>query len=195
MKTTCDPCEHIAKTSAATTLLEAAGEAATARTASRCRTLSRRSTSRRARPVSVASFGGLSSPRASIGVAYEFHDVDAFTCLVDRAEYSIDAIATDPPYSLKEYTAPDQAKLRAGIRGIRRTPPSFDATKRMGLPRFTDLSDSDIQALCVSETFAQFALQVLPPDSHVMIAANLLHSQHADRRMTEAGFEKRAKII
>jgi site-specific DNA-methyltransferase (adenine-specific) len=86
--------------------------------------------------------------------------------------------------------------MRAGKGGVRRTPPSFDGAKRMGLPRFTDLNVSDIAALRpFIETFAQLALRVLVPGGHVVIAANPLLSQYVYGPMMEAGFEKRDEII
>ncbi len=50
---------------------------------------------------------------------------DCLTWLGERAERSIHAVVTDPPYGLLEYTAEQKAKLRAGRGGVWRIPPSY----------------------------------------------------------------------
>src|SRR6266568_5133555 len=68
--------------------------------------------------------------------------------------------------------------------------------KRMRLPRFTILDDTDIAALCSFFTkFAKQAVRVLVPGSHVMIATNPLLSQYIYMSLLAAGFEKRGEII
>src|SRR5437899_1329974 len=74
---------------------------------------------------------------------YSIHLADAFTWLAERAENSIHAIVTDPPYGLKEYTDIEKSKLRNGRGGIWRIPPSFDGCKRSPLPGFTVLDAAD----------------------------------------------------
>jgi DNA modification methylase len=127
---------------------------------------------------------------------YEIVRDDAFHWMAARAENSIHAIVTDPPYGLKEFTGDEQAKMRSGKGGVWRIPPSFDGAKRMAVPRFTVLDDGDIAALHkFFKTFAKHALRVLVPGGHVMIATNPLLSQHVYVPMMEAGFEKRGEII
>ncbi len=127
---------------------------------------------------------------------YEISKADAFTWMAARAENSIHAIVTDPPYGLKEYTETEKAKLRSGKGGVWRVPPSFDGFTRNPLPRFTVLDDNDVKAL--RDFFAKFAKQairILVPGGHVMIATNPLLSQYVYLPMMEAGFEKRGEII
>jgi site-specific DNA-methyltransferase (adenine-specific) len=127
---------------------------------------------------------------------YEIVLMDAFKWLAARTENSVHAIVTDPPYGLKEFTDVEQTKMRRGKGGVWRIPPSFDGAKRMGVPRFTILDNSDIAALVLFfEKFAKAALRVLVPGGHVMIATNPLLSQHVYVPMMEAGFEKRGEII
>ena len=71
--------------------------------------------------------GALAGPNAvSKAIAYEIHMGDAFLWLEGRADNSIHAILTDPPYGLKEYSETEKRKLRSGRGGVWRIPPSFD---------------------------------------------------------------------
>jgi len=133
---------------------------------------------------------------APVEARYDLNLADAFAWMEARAENSIHAIVTDPPYGLKEFTDVEQTKMRKGKGGVWRIPPSFDGAKRMSVPRFTVLDDADIAALrFFFEKFAKQALRVLVPGGHVMIATNPLLSQHVYIPMMEAGFEKRGEII
>lgn len=51
---------------------------------------------------------------------------DCFDWLAARADRSIHAVVTDPPYGLQEYTPKEQQKLRNGRGGVWRLPPSFE---------------------------------------------------------------------
>lgn len=112
------------------------------------------------------------------------------------APNSIHAIVTDPPYGLKEYTPPEQEKLRRGRGGVWRIPPAFDGVARSPLPRFTVLTDSDRDGLrAFLAEFASRAVRVLVPGGHVFIATNPLLSHLVYLPMMAAGFEKRGEII
>jgi len=136
-------------------------------------------------------------PKAIPALAgYDINLADAFVWLEARAENSVHAIVTDPPYGLKEYTEVEKAKLRKGRGGVWRIPPSFDGHQRAPVPRFTLLDETDIAALrTFFEKFAKQAMRVLVPGGHVMIATNPLLSQYVYVPMMEAGFEKRGEII
>lgn len=116
--------------------------------------------------------------------------------LDQRAENSVHAIVTDPPYGLKEYTHEEKTKLRNGHGGVWRIPPSFDGCKRSPLPRFTVLTESDRARL--RDFFSEFtrrAIRVLAPGGHLMIATNPLLSHLVYLPLMESGFEKRGEII
>lgn len=81
-----------------------------------------------------------------LGNATLIHD-DCFRWLANSASTSIEAVVTDPPYGLIEYSEEEQIKMRNGHGGVWRIPPSFDGNKRAPLPRFTVLSRDDIAAL------------------------------------------------
>lgn len=108
---------------------------------------------------------------------------------------SLHAIVTDPPYGV-EYEEKDHSKLRAGRGGIWRIPPSFDGAKRKPLPRFTVLSDRDLDKLHrFFLAFGRGALRALAPGGHLFIASNPLLSSMTFYSLQEAGFEKRGEII
>lgn len=109
---------------------------------------------------------------------------------------SVHAIVTDPPYGLKEYTAPEKQKLRKGRGGVWRIPPAFDGCVRSPLPRFTVLTDDERSKL--RHFFSDFALRacrVIVPGGHIFIATNPLLSHLVYVPLLEAGFEKRGEII
>lgn len=127
---------------------------------------------------------------------YEIFLADSFQWMETRESHSIQAIVTDPPYGLKEYTEKEQAKLRKRRGGVWRIPPSFDGHQRSPLPRFTVLSDQEKSLL--ERFFADFAaraIRILVPGAHVLIATNPLLSHLVYVPMLKAGFEKRGEII
>ncbi|HEY8376428.1 MAG TPA: DNA methyltransferase [Nannocystis sp.] len=130
-----------------------------------------------------------------IGRAVLVHG-DCLEWLRARAERSIHAVVTDPPYGLREYGEVEKAKLRAGRGGVWRIPPQLDGCRRRPLPRFTTLSAREQAAM--RAFFAEWAkslLRVLVPGGHVFVASNPLVSHLLYMPMIEAGFEKRGEVI
>ncbi len=114
---------------------------------------------------------------------------DCFEWLATAQTNSIEAVVTDPPYGLVEYSEDEQRKLRAGRGGVWRIPPSFDGNKRSPLPRFTVLSRDDIGEL--ERFFFSWALLLFPvivPGAHVIIASNPLLSF-----VVECGYSRRLR--
>jgi DNA modification methylase len=130
------------------------------------------------------------------GVRYSLYLQDCLTWMDRQSANSIHAIVTDPPYGLKEYTAPEKQKLRRGKGGVWRIPPSFDGCVRSPLPRFTVLTEDELSKLrhFFSE-FARRAFSIMVPGAHVFIATNPLLSHLVYVPLLEAGFEKRGEII
>src|ERR1700687_4291918 len=123
---------------------------------------------------------------------YEIHHVDAFEWLAKAPMNSIEAVVTDPPYGLVEYSDKELTKLRNGKGGIWRLPPSFDGNKRMPLPRFTVLTETDQKSL--RDFFFRLASLlkcVLVPGGHVFVATNPLISHFVYESFIRTGFEKR----
>lgn len=122
--------------------------------------------------------------------------IDCFDWLAQRDAASIEAVVTDPPYGLVEYTPKEQAKLRNGRGGVWRIPPSFDGHKRSPLPRFTVLDDRDRRELHVFfKRFAVLLARVLVPGANVVIASNPLLSHIVSAAMVEGGLELRGNLI
>src|SRR3989441_11951779 len=84
---------------------------------------------------------------------YQIYHTDAFEWLKTAPMNSIEAVVTDPPYGLVEYSDKELTKLKNGKGGIWRLPPSFDGSKRMPIPRFTVLTESDQKSLRDFSTF------------------------------------------
>src|SRR6266705_2716444 len=141
-------------------------------------------------------------PRLAVSVAeptrrlYSIYKTDAFEWLKDAPMESIEAVVTDPPYGLVEYSDKELNKLRNGKGGIWRIPPSFDGSKRMPLPRFTVLTEADQKSL--KDFFYRLASLlkcVLVPGGHVFIATNPLVSHLVYESFIKSRFEKRGEII
>src|SRR5436190_10679117 len=127
---------------------------------------------------------------------YSIHNIDAFQWLASTPMNSIEAVVTDPPYGLVEYSDKELTKLKNGKGGIWRLPPAFDGNKRMPLPRFTVLTDADQKSLRdFSFRLASLLKCVLVPGGHVFIATNPLISHFVYDNFLRAGFEKRGEII
>lgn len=126
----------------------------------------------------------------------ELHLGDCLEWLRRAPEKSIAAVVTDPPYGLHEYTEEQQAKLRSGRGGVWRMPPAFDGNRRAPLPRFTTMSQADLDQL--HEFFLEWALALRPallPGAHVMLACNPLVSPYISMALTRAGLERRGEIV
>lgn len=102
----------------------------------------------------------------------------------------------DPPYGLVEYEPEEQEKLRNGRGGVWRIPPEFDGTKRSPVPRFTVLSQSDIEELGVFFfNWGRTVLPVLVPGANVVVASNPLLSYVVSGALARAGLERRGEIV
>lgn len=148
---------------------------------------------RSAVPIAVREPGGHYAVSEDL---YEIVHADCLAWLQDRQANSIQAVVTDPPYGLKEYTTEETTKLRCGRGGVWRIPPTFDGCTRRPLPRFTVLNDEEKRQL--RDFFGRWAekvFRVLVPGGHVFIATNPLLSHVVYVPMIEAGFEKRGEII
>lgn len=135
-------------------------------------------------------------PEPRLDRLYEIVQMDAFEWLRGRAQNSIHAGVTDPPYGLLEYTDVQKRKLRAGRGGVWRIPPSFDGCGRRPVPRFTVLKEqhkADLEAFF--SKLAALLMPVLVPGAHVFIATNPLVSHLVYVPFLRAGFEKRGEII
>jgi DNA modification methylase len=125
------------------------------------------------------------------------HRADCLEWLAAEPEASIEAIVTDPPYGLKEYTTKEQAKLRNGNRGgVWRIPPKLNGHLRAPLPRFTVLTPQEVAALSgFFLIWGRATLRVAVPGAHLFIATNPLLSHVLYAALAEAGWEKRGEVV
>ena len=137
----------------------------------------------------------LAVPAFAVGRTRLFH-ADCLEWLAVQPDCSIEAVVTDPPYGLVEYTAKEQRKLERGRGGVWRMPPSFDGCRRSPVPRFTTLTDVDLAR--IDRFFLRWgreALRVVVPGAHLMVASNPLVVHRVTSSLVAAGFEPRGQII
>lgn len=121
---------------------------------------------------------------------------DCLRWLKKRAPNSIHAVVTDPPYGASEYTTEQLEKLRTGLGGVWRQPPSFDGNVRAPLPRFTTMTASDLDYMHdFFYAWAEVLKPALVPGAHVMLACNPLVSPYISMALSKAGFERRGEIV
>ncbi|HEU5376538.1 MAG TPA: hypothetical protein VFV38_13940 [Ktedonobacteraceae bacterium] len=130
-------------------------------------------------------------------MAYNLYHADCLEWLDTQAENSFEAIITDPPYGLKEYSSEEQTKLRDGNRvGMWRIPPSIGGSMRSPLPRFTVLSEQDLKSLYqFFYIWGTKALRIVVPGAHMFIATNTFLSHILSAALTDAGWERRGEIV
>lgn len=135
------------------------------------------------------------APAFTYGAA-ALYNADSLDWLRSWKPNSIHGVVTDPPYGLVEYTQKEQTKLRVGKGGVWRIPPSFDGHTRAPLPRFTTLSDADLEHLEIFfRNLGEALVPCLVPGAHVLIAANPLVSHLVSYSMGKAGLERRGEIV
>lgn len=121
---------------------------------------------------------------------------DCFDWIEGQENNSIHAVVTDPPYGLHEYTAEQQNKLRNGKGGVWRIPPSFDGNTRSPLPRFTTLTQGQLEQLgSFFFVWAKLLLPKLVPGAHLVVASNPLVSFIVSSALADSGFERRGEIV
>ncbi|MEX2315972.1 MAG: DNA methyltransferase [Pirellulales bacterium] len=144
---------------------------------------------------SLTIFEGEKRPTFKFGRTTLFQD-DCFRWLQQRDERSIQAVVTDPPYGLVEYSEDELAKLRRGRGGVWRIPPAFDGCKRSPLPRFTTLTPTQIDDIVkFFGLWAKLIRRVLVPGAHVFVASNPLVSFAIAKALADSGLERRGEII
>ena len=133
-------------------------------------------------------------PSHRIGLA-ELHRTDCFDWLRAAKDNSVEAVLTDPPYGLVEYTEVEKQKLRTGRGGVWRIPPSFDGSVRSPLPRFTTLTPADIETMRrFFREFAALLARVVVPGGNVVVASNPLLAHVIASAMADGGLEVRGTI-
>ena len=135
-------------------------------------------------------------PSESRSAIYRLYRVECLEWMDEQPEHSIEAIVTDPPYGLREYSPEEKSKLRSRHGGVWRIPPSFDGCLRSPVPRFTVLTEADRNRMeNFFRSFAMRAHRLLVPGGHLIIATSPLLSHLVYLPLLAAGFEKRGEII
>jgi site-specific DNA-methyltransferase (adenine-specific) len=147
-------------------------------------------------PASLApTFAASETPPFEFGQARLYRD-DCLAWLGRQAANSIEAVVTDPPYGLVEYSDAEQTKLRQRQGGVWRIPPSFDGASRSPLPRFTVLKPAELDELERFFTvWGRALLRVLVPGANVIVASNPLLSYIVSGALANAGLERRGEIV
>ena len=112
-----------------------------------------------------------------------------------RHERSIQAVVTDPPYGLVEYSAKQQQKLRNGRGGVRACRRRSTESSRSPLPCFTTLTAADLGEL--EKFFFRWGCLLRRGwcrCAHVFVASNPLIS-YAVAGSRPAGLRRRGEII
>src|SRR5213594_802791 len=120
---------------------------------------------------------------------YRLEQVDCFEWLQTCVPSSIQAVCTDPPYGILEFTEKELAKMRAGRGGVWRLPPKVGGSQRDPLPRFTVLNEAQKQHL--REYFFEWArlvIRALVPGGHACVAGHPILQHHVQGALADAGF-------
>jgi site-specific DNA-methyltransferase (adenine-specific) len=130
------------------------------------------------------------------GAEYDLVHEDCFRWMRDRPEAAVEAIVTDPPFGLVEYSDEQLKKLHAGRGGVWRIPPELGGVQRKPLPRFTVLREHEVGSLVTFfELWGREALRILVPGGHVIIAGNPLFAPLVASALMAVGFERRGEVI
>jgi DNA modification methylase len=127
---------------------------------------------------------------------YRIHHADCFDWLRECKPHSLQAVGTDPPYGVLEFTEKEVSKLRAGRGGVWRLPPTIGGSRRDPLPRFTVLTDA--QELELRRFFHEWGKVLMPalvPGAHVCVAVHPILQYLVQTAMAEAGYEVRTAIM
>jgi DNA modification methylase len=126
---------------------------------------------------------------------YKIYHIDAFEWLANRRRASIQAVVTDPPYGIIEYTPEQLSKRRNGNGGIWRLPQNYDGHKRSPMPRFTVLTSTDhLRIREFHSRLAPLLYKVLVPGGHVVLSSQNLLSHLVIQEFIDAGFDMRGQI-
>ena len=121
---------------------------------------------------------------------------NCFDWLEHQNPNTIHAFVTDPPYGLVEFSDKEKQKLRAGNGGVWRIPPSFDGNKRSPLPRFTTLSQNNLDEISsFFEELGYWIHRAAVPGANVVVASNPLVSHIVSTALVQRGLERRGELI
>ncbi len=113
-----------------------------------------------------------------------------------QSHNSIEAVCTDPPFGIVEFLPREMTKMRNGKGGVWRLPPTIGGSKRAPLPRFTTLTEKELEHVYLYfKEFGESLRNVLTPGGHVFLAGTPMLQHLVQRGMAEAGFEVRGAVL
>jgi len=126
---------------------------------------------------------------------YHIFHGDCFEWLRHCPPHSLQAVCTDPPYGILEFTEKELAKLRAGRGGVWRLPPKVGGSHRDPLPRFTVLTKNR-NSICAITFATGQASAARPRSGRARVRGGTPDSTASRaRRDDRAGFEVRPAIM
>ena len=144
---------------------------------------------------------------------YRLIQGDSFRWLTRRADGSIHAVVTDPPFGVVEYHSDQIEKRNNGAGGMWRLPQAYDGYTRRPMPRFTSLTARHLQEIsrfsekagsrnisCSgawqprNDCHADAAVALGDQRLHVMIATQTLLSHLVINAFILVGFQLRGQI-
>ncbi len=127
---------------------------------------------------------------------HELIQADCFDWLANREPDSVEAVCTDPPYGVFEFSSSEIAKMRGGRGGVWRLPPTIGGSKRSPLPRFTVLTAGQLaEVRRYFHEWGKLLLKVVVPGAHVCVAGYPSLQHLVQSGMAEAGFEVRGALM
>jgi DNA modification methylase len=127
---------------------------------------------------------------------HRIEHADCFEWLKQQPAHSLQAVCTDPPYGVLEFSEKELAKLRIGRGGVWRLPPKVGGSQRDPLPRFTVLTDGQKEQLRdYFRDWGKLLMPVLVPGAHVCVAGHPILQYLVQSAMAMAGFEIRPAIV
>lgn len=128
--------------------------------------------------------------------SYTIYNQSCFGWLREQPVNSIQGVCTDPPFGIVEFLPHEMKKMRKGKGGVWRLPPTIGGSNRAPLPRFTTLSEKELEHVqTYFREFGEALMPVLTPGAHVFLAGTPMLQHLVQGGMAEAGFEVRGAIM
>lgn len=129
-------------------------------------------------------------------MAFTLYNHNSFDWLNEQAPNSFQAVLTDPPFGIVEFTPSEVAKLRTGRGGVWRIPPKIGGSERAPLPRFTTLTNEQREHVrTYFRCFGEALAPRLVPGAHVIIAGTPMLQFLVQDGMASAGYEVRGAVM
>lgn len=129
-------------------------------------------------------------------MAYILHNANSFEWLKEQPKNSFQAVLTDPPFGIVEFTPHELSKLRNGRGGVWRIPPKIGGSERDPLPRFTTLTAQEREHVRLYfKALGDALIPVLVPGAHVFVAGTPMLQYLVQDGMAQAGFEVRGAVM